>query len=264
MLEDRGGNLWIGVYDGLYVFKNGRFRRISEPDHQPLGLILAMAEDVDGDIWAMCSGISRKLIRIRDFQVREQFPASASPIGAACGGSARWDLDWPSHEQPLTCALPRWCPERISDRCCRRSGHESPGCPGRWFRHGILRRRARRNTEQGEAQEMTTKNGLPCDAVYSFIADKQKSWWLLTECGIVGLPDSGLERWWATPEAVVQTRLYDALDGAQPGQYGINISGRVPGWAGVVCDRIRRANGGPAQDLAKSAPGADIYRVCHR
>ena len=73
----------------------------------------------------------------------------------------------------------------------------------------------------GKVQRMTTKNGLPCNAVYSFIKDKQKSWWLLTDCGIVELPDSELQRWWANPEAVVQTRLYDALDGARPGAYGI-------------------------------------------
>ena len=73
----------------------------------------------------------------------------------------------------------------------------------------------------GKAQRMTTRNGLPCNAVYSFIEDKQQSWWLLTECGIVELPDSELQRWWANPEAVVQTRVYDALDGARPGRYGI-------------------------------------------
>ena len=101
MLEDRAGNLWLGVYDGLYVFRDGSFRRISEPDHQPLGLILGMAEDVDGDIWAMCSGTSRKLIRIRDFQVREQFPDVGSPDGADRAGSARRDLDWPSRTEHL-------------------------------------------------------------------------------------------------------------------------------------------------------------------
>ena len=29
-------------------------------------------------------------------------------------------------------------------------------------------------------------------------------------------PDSELERWWANPETVVQTRVYDVLDGARP------------------------------------------------
>ena len=82
--------------------------------------------------------------------------------------------------------------------------------------------------QHGKAQRLTTKNGLPCNAVYSFIEDKQKDWWLLTECGIVELPDSELQRWWANPEAVVQIRLYDALDGARPGRYGIRSADVSP------------------------------------
>ena len=81
MLEDRAGNLWTGVDDGLYLYENGRFRRIPETDRQPLGLVLAITEDIDGNIWAVCSGKSRKLIRIRDFQVREEFPTSQIPMG---------------------------------------------------------------------------------------------------------------------------------------------------------------------------------------
>ena len=63
---------------------------------------------------------------------------------------------------------------------------------------------------------MTTKNGLPCNSVIRSFEDEEKHWWLHTECGVVELADSELERWWANPEAVVQTRVYDALDGARP------------------------------------------------
>ena len=28
MLEDRAGNLWVGVDDGLYLFNDGHFRRL--------------------------------------------------------------------------------------------------------------------------------------------------------------------------------------------------------------------------------------------
>jgi ligand-binding sensor domain-containing protein len=35
MLEDRAGNMWVGVDDGLYLFKDGRFRRLPEPDKHP-------------------------------------------------------------------------------------------------------------------------------------------------------------------------------------------------------------------------------------
>ncbi len=33
---------------------------------------------------------------------------------------------------------------------------------------------------EGKVQQMTTKNGLPCDFVISFIQDKEKRWWLYT------------------------------------------------------------------------------------
>ena len=71
MLEDRAGNMWVGVDDGLYLFKNGRFQRLPAPDHQPLGLVVGMTEDIDGNIWAECASKPPKLVRIRDFQVRK-------------------------------------------------------------------------------------------------------------------------------------------------------------------------------------------------
>ena len=81
MTEDRAGNMWVGVDDGLYLFKSGRFRRLPEPNHKPLGLVVGMTEDVDGNIWAECAGNPRKLVRIRDFQVVEEFTSSQVPPG---------------------------------------------------------------------------------------------------------------------------------------------------------------------------------------
>ena len=68
----------------------------------------------------------------------------------------------------------------------------------------------------GKMQRMTTKNGLPCDEVISFIQDKEKRWWLNTQCGVVEFSDSELQRWWANPETIVQNRVYDIWDGARP------------------------------------------------
>ena len=33
---------------------------------------------------------------------------------------------------------------------------------------------------------------------------------------MVELPDSEVQRWWENPEAVIQTHVYDVLDGARP------------------------------------------------
>ena len=42
------------------------------------------------------------------------------------------------------------------------------------------------------------------------------------------LPDSELQRWWANPKAVVQTRIYDALDGARSGGVTFNPAAYSP------------------------------------
>jgi ligand-binding sensor domain-containing protein len=80
MLEDRAGDLWIGVDDGLFLFKDGHFRRLPEPNHQRLGSILGITEDIE-NIWAECFGNSRKLVRIRGFEVQEGFLESQVPAG---------------------------------------------------------------------------------------------------------------------------------------------------------------------------------------
>lgn len=221
MLEDRAGNLWMGVQDGLYVLDNGRFRRIPEPDQQPLGLILAMAEDADGDIWAMCSGVSRKLVRIRDFQVREQWPTSQVPMGRLAPDPQGGIWIGPRTKDGK---LLHFRDGSLKEYSTGSAGNLlytnhlivlADGSVMAAFDDGLV------GLRQGKAQRMETKNGLPCNAVYSFIEDTRKTWWLHTECGLVELPDTELQRWWEDPDAVLRMRLHDALDGARPGRYGI-------------------------------------------
>jgi len=214
LFEDRAGNMWVGVDDGLYLF-NGRFLRLPEPHGQPLGMVLGMTEDIDGNIWAECSGKPRKLVRIRDFRVREEFPESQVPPGHSLAADPQGGI---------------WIGTLKGDIAL--------------FRNGILERKVRVNLtgdsvadlilaqadgsvlagskdglfglRDGKPQRMSERNGLPCNWVFSFVEDKEKQWWLSTECGIVELSDTELQRWWANPEAVVQTRFYDILDGARP------------------------------------------------
>ena len=111
---------------------------------------------------------------------------------------------------------------------------------------------------QGKVRRMTTKNGLPCNFVTSFIEDRENRWWLYTDCGIVELPDSELERWWANPEAIVQTRVYDESDGAQAGRPVFNSAayssdGRVWFAQGNVVQMVDPSR------LSQKAPPATAY-----
>jgi signal transduction histidine kinase/ligand-binding sensor domain-containing protein len=214
MIEDHAGNMWVGVDDGLYLFKSGRFRRLPEPNHKPLGLVVGMTEDVDGNIWAECAGNPRKLVRIRDFQVREEFSASQVPPGHTLApdphggiwiGTLKGDLALFRHGVVEKFALnPKGNP--VSHQIIA----DADGSVLAASEDGLVELR------QHKVQRMTKKNGLPCDSVISFIEDNVKRWWLYTGCGVVELPDSELQRWWANPEAVVQTHVDDVFDGARP------------------------------------------------
>ena len=57
---------------------------------------------------------------------------------------------------------------------------------------------------------------MKCDTTYSAIRDDRRTLWLYTRCGLIGVADSELERWWREPGSVIQSRILDALDGARP------------------------------------------------
>ena len=214
MLEDRAGNFWVGVDDGLYLFRNRRFRRLAESNHQPLGLVVGLTEDIDGNIWAECAGKPRKLVRIRDFQVVEEFTSSQVPRGHTLApdphggiwiGALDGDLVRFRHG-----ALEKFSLQATGDRVSHQIIANADGSVLAASADGLV------GLRQDKVQRLTKKNGLPCDSVISFIEDGAKRWWLYTECGVVELPDSEIQRWWANPEAVVQIRMYDVLDGARP------------------------------------------------
>ena len=220
MLEDRAGNLWVGVDDGLYILKNGRFHRLPEPDHQPLGPVVGMAEDIDGNIWAECASKPPKLVRIRDFQVREEFPSSQVPTGRTLAadpqegiwiGTLKGDLALFRHGALQTFPLNTKGDPFIHQIIANADGTVLAGSAD-----GLV------GVRNGKVQRMTTRNGLPCNFVTSFIQDREKHWWLYTDCGIVELPDSELQRWWNNPDLMLQTRVYDELDGAQAGRPNFN------------------------------------------
>ena len=214
MMEDRAGNLWIGVDDGLYLLKNRHFRRIPELHHRPLGMVIGMTEDTDGNVWAQCLSNPRKLVRIRDFQVREEFAAPQVPPGRVITADPKGGIWITTLNRELALFRNRTIQKFPLPPNSQPARHqiiaEPDGSVLAASEDGLITLR------QGTVQRMTAKNGLPCNAVFSFIEDREKRWWLYTQCGVVELPDSELQKWWASPETIVQTRLYGVLEGAQP------------------------------------------------
>src|SRR5580692_9390809 len=215
LLEDHTGQIWIGVDDGLFLFKDQHFRRLPEPNHRPLGMVGGITEDIDGNIWAECASKPRKLVRIRDFHVQEEFPESKLPPGHSLASDPNGGI---------------WIATLKGDVGLFRNGALEVKFPlnlgGDPFNRKIMSRAdgsilaASENGlvewRQEKVQRMTTKNGLPCNSVISFMEDNENRWWLHTGCGVLEFPDSELQHWRNNPETIVQTRVFDVLDGARP------------------------------------------------
>lgn len=256
LLEDRAGDLWVGVDDSLYVLKDGRFRRIDGPDKKPLGLLLAITEDIDGNIWAACAGNPRKLVRIRDFEVREEFETSKIPATRTLAPDPRGGI-WIATTTGDLARLHDGSVEKFAlnlkgSPVIRRIVAAGDGSVLAATEDGLI------GLRQGKVQRLTSENGLPCSAVLSFIEDDDKRWWLHTECGVVELADSELRQWWADPGARVRTRLYDRFDGAQPSAAYFNSAaysrdGRVWFPNGQVVQMV------DASRLSRKAPPAPTY-----
>jgi signal transduction histidine kinase len=80
---------------------------------------------------------------------------------------------------------------------------------------------------EGTVQAMTPDNGLPCRDIYTFVADQAGGLWLYASCGVIFLARDQLEAWWKDPRAVLDFRLLDALDGAQPARSNYFPKGSV-------------------------------------
>jgi signal transduction histidine kinase len=82
--------------------------------------------------------------------------------------------------------------------------------------------------KEGKQQTLTVRNGLPCDVVYALIQDSHRALWLYTQCGLVEIADTEMQRWWAQPDIKVQLKTFDAFDGAQPGRAPFGGAARSP------------------------------------
>src|SRR6202167_3607242 len=230
LLEDHQGNIWVGVDDGLFIYKGGRFRLIPEPDHHPLGLVVGITEDVDGNVWAECKGVQRKLIRIRDFKVREEFPEpqvpgahalAADPKGGIWLGTFSGDLTFfqqgIARTFPLKLKAKSW-----GDKIAHQIAVDPDGSVIAATLEGLVMLRA------GKAQRLGKDNGLPCDGVHGFAMDDNKNLWLSTPCGFMEIPASDVQRWWIQPDTIVQARVFGALDEARPGGVSFNPAAKSP------------------------------------
>ena len=226
MLKDRAGLFWVGIDNTMSIYKNGMFKRIDRPDGSPIGVVVGMTEDVDHNIWVETVGPPRMLIRIQNLKVQEEFPVprmpparkvEADPEGGIWLGLMNGDLARYRHGKTEIFPFKHGEDSRVNQLIVNSDGSVLGATP-----LGVIGWKAEKQ------QTLTVRNGLPCDSVYALIADSQGDLWLYTQCGLVDISGSELQRWWGQPDITVQVKTFDVFDGVQPGRAAFGAAARSP------------------------------------
>jgi signal transduction histidine kinase/ligand-binding sensor domain-containing protein len=213
LFEDHAGHLWLGIDNGLWMYDGSVFHPVRHHDGTPLGTVFSITEDTHNSIWVRAAN---KLDRIEKMQLQEEatspqiatsFILAANPRGGIVLGRVNGDLlfyrdgaaqTFPSHESGNRA--------QIRDLLV-----ENDGAVWATNVDELVR------LKDGRRENLSVRNGLPCDDIFALVKDASNAIWLYTKCGIVKIDKSELDRWWARPNTRVASKLVDEADGAQPG-----------------------------------------------
>jgi len=67
--------------------------------------------------------------------------------------------------------------------------------------------------KNGRVLTLTSKNSLPCDAIYWITQDENHSFWLQMSCGLVRIGRTELDAWATDSQQKIDTTVFDSSDG---------------------------------------------------
>ena len=212
LFQDHNGVVWLGVGDTLMTYEHGRLHKIQNLGE---GGITAISEDTNHKLWALTS--RRHLFLIKDRIAHEVAPVS--------NGTPRTGFLVLDHEGGI------WIGGRDVTLTYYRDGNVqtiSPKGLGSsssvfgliadsdnsllvFTTNGLFRWNA------NDWQVLDKHNGLPCDVIYSAIKDDDGALWLFSQCGLVKVDRSELDRWRERSNIKLKVEVFDKFDGARPG-----------------------------------------------
>jgi len=232
MHEDKDGAIWMGIDNKLFVYERGRFEPLTRSDGSPAGFVRGIIQDVAGDIWAMAGRTGArdaKLLRIRDRRIVQEvadIPFQHRIIASDPGGGIWF---------PLTNGdVARYREGRLETVAFQREPGTGIATGLVTFPDGTLVGSTPLGligVRDGKPWTMTETNGLPCLEVHALLSDRRGGLWLYASCGVVFIAPEQVQGWWKDQKAVLQFRVFDALDGAQParGNFHPNASAAPDG-----------------------------------
>ena len=189
VFEDSGGRLWIGLGEKLLYRENDLVKELHMPDRSSVGVVRAIGEDAEGNIWVATTKAAHALIRIRDGVVIKTMPLSTfgMQIGAImpASGGGIW-LAILTRELSLA----RYHEDRLTtQRLGKPSAFRSLFVSG--SREWTLTRDALVAVGDGTFTELSKANGLPCAGFAAGTGGNDGAVWLSGECGVIRISAAG-------------------------------------------------------------------------
>jgi signal transduction histidine kinase/ligand-binding sensor domain-containing protein len=225
LFEDDRGRIWVSTPRGVAYFENDRFTPVGVV---PNGYVHAIAGDSAGNLWLsddqslLCLFEGRLVERIPWVRLGRKDPAFALLADSSQGG--------------LWLGFPQSGVAYFKDGEVRASFTDADGLgTGRvnglhLDRDGSLwvaTETGLSRLNDGRAETVASKNGLPCDAVDWVVEDDTRAFWLNMTCGLVRIARVELAAWVADPARPIHATVFDSSAGVRSHSRASTYSPRV-------------------------------------
>jgi ligand-binding sensor domain-containing protein/signal transduction histidine kinase len=228
LFQDSRGRIWVSTLKGIGYLENGRFVSTPAP-----GRVSGFVEDPAGNLWINHQNLG--LFRLSPGNEVQQIPwdtfGRKDPariiIDPVQGGLWLGFLDGvvyyrDGQVRARYTAAEGLAEGRVSSLRFDRSGALWVATEG-----GLSR------LKNGRIATLTSKNGLPCDAVHWMMEDDSGSVWLGMPCGLARIDRSDFDAWTNNPNHRVDAGVFDTSDGV-----------RIPSGAGGYGPRAAKSQDG--------------------
>ncbi|HJZ99096.1 MAG TPA: two-component regulator propeller domain-containing protein [Candidatus Solibacter sp.] len=223
LFQDERGRIWVTTVRGIAYFEDGRFHPILSI---PAAVAPALVEESSGSLWISDQNLG--LLRLVNGRVVEQIPwakigrqvaltlAVDPALGGLWLGYFQGGLAYFKDGQVRASYA---AADGLGDGSVNSLRFDRDGALWAATEGGLSR------LKNGRILTLSSKHGLPCNAVQWSMEDDAGSIWLYSPCGLVRVARSELDAWAADPRRTIKTTVLDSSDGVT--NYAAVFSPRV-------------------------------------
>jgi ligand-binding sensor domain-containing protein/signal transduction histidine kinase len=227
LFQDDRGRILVSTRSGVAYFENGKFVPIGKA---PGGRVISIAGDKAGNVW-ISRGADQGLFHLRADGSVERIPWTK--LGQKEGATA---LSTDPVHGGLWLGFFYGGVVYFKDGEVRASFGSADGLGEglvgdfQLDRDGTLwvpTQGGLSRVKNGRVATLTTRNGLPCDAVHWMKEDDDHSVWMYTACGLVRIARRELDAWAADSRQTIHPTVFDGSEGVRSNSLGTGYTPSV-------------------------------------